>query len=169
MAVDLEVGLRAADYLARAVQRWPEDGELRWDYGSLLRFELAPLLSAGPRKTALLERAAPELEAAARMGAGPPWLGLVNANLLTQLGRAEQAIRHLELLVETLHDPAALKEIRARLAAMYAERDAALAAAREAPSAERDVPRRPRRLRADQIAHTGRAVRETRTRAQGVF
>ncbi|MET0340665.1 MAG: hypothetical protein ABW252_06670, partial [Polyangiales bacterium] len=79
--VSVDDGLRAAAYLARAVARWPDDGELRWDYGSLLRFELAPLLPPGAKKTALLEQAAPELEAAARLGAGPPWLGVVNANL----------------------------------------------------------------------------------------
>jgi hypothetical protein len=113
--VSHEDGLHAADYLARAVRRWPNDGELRWDYGSLLRFELAPMERDPVRKRALLERAAPQLEAAARLGAGPAWLALNSAELLNKLGRTEQAIRHLEELRSTVSDSAMQKEIDQKL------------------------------------------------------
>ena len=115
-AVSMEAGLAAADYLGRAVARWPNDGELHWEYGSLLRFELAPLEVDPLRKRALLERAAPHLEAAARLGAGPPWLALNSVDLLNKLGRTEQAIRHLEELQGTVQDEAVKKEIEERLA-----------------------------------------------------
>ncbi len=117
----LEEALRAADYLARAVKRWPNDGELRWDYGSLLRFELAPKTSDARQKRALLERAAPQLEAAARMGAGPAWLALNSAELLNKLGRTEQAIRHLEELRSTVSDLAVQTEIDQKLSVLRTE------------------------------------------------
>ncbi|HEX5655837.1 MAG TPA: hypothetical protein VFX59_01525 [Polyangiales bacterium] len=107
--------MHAASYLERAVKRWPDDGELRWDYGSLLRFELAPIERDPQRRQELLERAAPQLEAAARLGAGPPWLALNSAELLNKLGRTEQAIRHLEELRSTIGDPALLNDIDHKL------------------------------------------------------
>ncbi len=118
VAVSIDNGLRAASYLERAVKRWPNDGELHWDYGSLLRFELAPLETDRAKKQALLERAAPHLEAAARLGAGPPWLAINNVDLLNKLGRTEQAIRHLEELYGTVQDADVREEIERRLTAL---------------------------------------------------
>jgi len=115
-AVSMNDGLRAATYLERALERWPDDGELHWDYGSLLRFELAPLERDPAKKQRLLERAAPHLELAARRGAGPPWLALSSVSLLERLGRMEQAIRHLEELQGTVREPAVRAEIDQRLA-----------------------------------------------------
>lgn len=115
-AASIDDGLRAATYLERAVKRWPRDGELHWDYGSLLRFELAPLVTDRARKEQLLVRSAPHLQAAARLGAGPPWLGLNSVDLLNKLGRTEQAIRHLEELYGTVSDPQVKAEIEDRLA-----------------------------------------------------
>ena len=117
-AVDVDVGLRAATYLERALKRWPDDGELHWEYGSLLRFELAPLVEDEKRKRRLLERAAPHLEAAARLGAGPPWLAINSVDLLNKLGRTEQAIRHLEEVHATVRDESVKAEIEERLAAL---------------------------------------------------
>jgi len=115
VAVSLENGLRAARYLERATQRWPNDGQLQWDYGSLLRFELAPLEPDRAKKRSLLERAAPHLEAAARLGAGPPWLALNNAELLNKLGRTEQAIHQLEELRGTVQDEEVKRDIERKL------------------------------------------------------
>lgn len=113
--ITVDDGLRAASYLKRAVDRWPDDGELRWDYGSLLRFELAPLVQDKAMKRALLERAVPQLDAAARLGAGPPWLALNNAELLSKLGRTEQAIRRLEDLLLTVQSDQDKRDIEAQL------------------------------------------------------
>ena len=46
----IDDGLKALEYLERATKRWPNDGELHWRYGSVLRFELAPYLPPGPKK-----------------------------------------------------------------------------------------------------------------------
>ncbi len=115
-ALDVGVGVRASRYLERALRRWPSDGELHWEYGSLLRFELAPLEKDPAKKRGLLEHAAPHLEAAARLGAGPPWLAINSADLLNKLGRTEQAIRHLEELYATVQEPVVKEEIETRLA-----------------------------------------------------
>lgn len=132
VAVSIDSGLRAAGYLERAVKRWPHDGELRWDYGSLLRFELAPLETDPARKRALLEKAAPHLEAAARMGAGPPWLAINSVDLMNKLGRTEQAIRHLEELRHTVRDPQVKSEIEERLQGLRAQTYAEAARSAEA-------------------------------------
>jgi len=125
VAVTLENGLRAARYLERAVERWPSDGELHWDYGSLLRFELAPLEKDPAKKRDLLTRAAPHLETAARLGAGPPWLAINSVDLLNKLGRTEQAIRHLEELYATVQERVVREEIEQRLARLRSETYAA--------------------------------------------
>ena len=117
-AVDVEVGLRAAAYLERALERWPDDGTLQWDHGSLLRFELAPLEPDPARKRVLLERAAPSLAAAARLGAGPAWLALNSVQLLDRLGRTEQAARHIEEVLPTITDPGVKEVLTRRLHAL---------------------------------------------------
>lgn len=117
----LAEGLRGAQYLKRAIERWPNDGELHWDYGSLVRFTLAPLLSAGEEKDRLLGLAAPHLATAASLGAGPPWLALRSSALLERLGQTEAAIRHLEEVYGTVQDDRTKREIEARLAALRSQ------------------------------------------------
>lgn len=110
-----EDGLKGAKYLETALKRWPNDGELHWDYGSLLRFEIAPLMPAGAEKERVIALAAPHLAIAASLGAGPAWLALNSAGLLERLGQNEQAIRHLEEVYGTVQDEGTKKAIEARL------------------------------------------------------
>jgi tetratricopeptide (TPR) repeat protein len=114
-AVSVSDGLRAAGYLKRALARWPNDGELHWRYGSVLRFELAPLLPLGPEKERLIALATPHLAAAASLGAGPPWLALNSVSLLKRLGRTEEAIRHLEEVYGTVQDQPTKQRIEEEL------------------------------------------------------
>lgn len=114
-------GLRAANYLKRALERWPNDGELHWRYASVLRFELAPMLEEGPRKTHLMELSAPHLAIASSLGAGPPWLALNSAGLLERVGKKEQAIKHLEEVYGTVQDEATKRKIEERLSALRSE------------------------------------------------
>lgn len=113
--------MRGASYLERAIERWPGDGELHWEYGALLRFEVAPMLSPGEEKERLLVLAAPHLTTAARLGAGPPWLALNSATLLERLGQTEQAIRHLEEVFGTVQDERTKRQIAARLTALRSQ------------------------------------------------
>lgn len=116
-----EEGLRGADYLRRAVARWPQDGELHWDLGSFLKFELPPLTKDPKQKERLHEEAATHLHIAAIKGAGPPWLALNNSTLLTKLGRKEQAIRQLEEVYATVNDEQTRAAIAHRLAELRSE------------------------------------------------
>lgn len=118
--VSVETGLRAAEYMKRAVDRWPDDGDLQWEYGSLLRFELAPLVTDPVQKRALLERAAPHLETAASLGAGPSWLAINSVDLLNKLGRTEQAIRHMQEMHAIVPDGPVKEELAQRLGALRA-------------------------------------------------
>jgi hypothetical protein len=117
----LAEGLRGAEYLKRAIARWPSDGELHWDYGALLRFTLAPVTPAGAEKDRLLDLAAPHLATAASLGAGPPWLALRSSALLERLGHTEEAIRHLEGVYGTVQDDRTKRAIESRLAALRSE------------------------------------------------
>lgn len=118
----LEEALQGAEYLKRAVAIWPNDGELRWDLGSFLRFEVVPLVKNDPaRKDRLLAEAAPHLHIAGLKGAGPPWLALNNASLLTKLGKKEQAIRQLEEVYPTVNDDETREAIKQRLTQLRSE------------------------------------------------
>jgi len=120
---------RAIAFLERGVRRLPDDGELLWELGATLSYELPPLLDDPAAKRAAKQRGIPYLEAAARRGGGPPWLVLTNASQLERLGRTEQAIRHLEEMYATVRDEDTRAEIRAHLgrlrSAAYAEAFAA--------------------------------------------
>lgn len=113
--VSLVDGKRAATYLKRALQRWPNDGQLHWRYGSVLRFELAPLMPKGAEKERMIAEATPHLATAASLGAGPPWLALNSTSLLLRLGKTEQAIRHLEEVYGTVQDDMAKRGIEEEL------------------------------------------------------
>jgi tetratricopeptide (TPR) repeat protein len=119
--ISYDDGLRATSYLKRALARWPNDGELHWRYGSVLRFELAPLLEEGPKKERLIALSAPHLATAASLGAGPAWLSLNSAALLERVGKKEQAIRHLEEVYGTVQDDATKQRIEAQLASLRSQ------------------------------------------------
>lgn len=122
----LEEMQRGADYLRRAVQRWPDDGELRWDLGSYLRFEIAPHIKDDPNaKDRVLEEATMHLHVAGLKGAGPPWLALNNSTLLTRIGKKELAIRQLEEVYATVDDDATRADILIRLGELRSETYAA--------------------------------------------
>jgi tetratricopeptide (TPR) repeat protein len=118
---DLDEVLSAVAYLRRAVKRWPNDGELAWDLGSTLRFEVVPHVTDAALKEKLEAEAADFLSTAALLGAGPPWLALNSSTLLTKLGKKEQAIRHLEEVYGTVQDPETKAQIAERLASLRSQ------------------------------------------------
>jgi hypothetical protein len=121
MEVSYKDGLRATGYLKRALARWPNDGELHWRYGSVLRFELAPLLEEGPEKERLINLSAPHLATAASLGAGPAWLALNSSALLARVGKKEQSIRHLEEVYGTVQDDLTKQRIEEQLRSLRSE------------------------------------------------
>jgi tetratricopeptide (TPR) repeat protein len=108
----------AIKYLERGIRLFPNDGELAWDLGANYVYELAPILTDHAEKVEARKLGIPYLQAAALRGAGPRWLGLTNATQLIELGRTEQAIRHLEALYSTITNPDTREEIEDRLAAL---------------------------------------------------
>jgi hypothetical protein len=115
--------------LERAVAKWPEDGELAWELGATLSYELAPLLEGEEKERAQL-LGAEHLAAAARLGAGPEWLVFTNATMLRRLGHTEQAIRHLEEMYSVVRDPETRAQIETEIAVLRSA--AAAEALREA-------------------------------------
>ena len=83
------------EFLRRGVERFPNDGELKWDLGTTLMYELARHLE-GEEKEVVRREATEQMVAAARLGAGPPYLALTNATQLLRQGELDTAIRHLE-------------------------------------------------------------------------
>jgi hypothetical protein len=103
---------RAVDIMERGLTRFPDDGELAWDIGATLAFELPPLLD-DPEDDADAHRdAAPYLMMAARLGAAPEWMALTNASMLSHLGQVETAAQHLEEMYAMTRD----EGTRARIA-----------------------------------------------------
>jgi len=119
-AVTVDDIRRGIDYLERAVVRFPEDGELAWDLGASLFHELGPHLE-GAEKAEVRRKGLTHMQAAARMGAGPPWLVLANANQLLELGETEQAIRHLEEMYLSVSEPELRENIAAQLSRLRSE------------------------------------------------
>ncbi len=116
---------RAVDFLDRGARRFPDDGEMAWDLGASITYELIPRVDDPEEKERLRLRGVEHLQVAARLGAGPDWLALTNATELRRLGHTEQAARHLEEIYVTVSDPHTKEllenEIRALRGAAHAE------------------------------------------------
>jgi hypothetical protein len=114
---------RAVNVLRRGVERFPDDGELAWDAGATIAYELLPnLADDDPRRESLASEGTEHMMNAARLGAGPDWLVITNASALRELGEKDRELRHLEEMYALVRDPAVKQEIEIRLSQL---RDAA--------------------------------------------
>lgn len=110
-----EDGWRAIELMERGASLFPGDGDLAWDLGAALAFEMPVVLRDRAEIDRARERAAPHLMAAVRLGSAPEWAALSNASMLVDLGRTEQAARHLEEMYAAVRDPTVRDEIAARI------------------------------------------------------
>jgi len=117
---------RAIGVLRRGVERFPNDGDLAWDAGATIIYELLPNLPKDDPDRERLEAEGNEyMMSAARLGAGPPWLVLTNASSLRKLGEKDRELRHLEEVYALIRDPTVKAQVEARLSQLrdqaYAE------------------------------------------------
>ncbi len=117
---------RAIDVLRRGVERFPDDGELAWDAGATITYELLPNLPKDdPDREHLEAEGNDYMMTAARLGAGPPWLVLTNASSLRKLGEKDLELRHLEEVYALVRDPTVKSQIEVRISQLrdqaYAE------------------------------------------------
>ncbi len=113
---------RAIDVLRRGIERFPNDGQLAWDAGATIAYELLPNLPKDDPSRERLEAEANEhMMAAARLGAGPDWLVITNATALRKLGEKERELRHLEEMYALVRDPKVQAEIEVRLSQLRDE------------------------------------------------
>ena len=117
---------RAIDVLRRGVERFPDDGELAWDAGATITYELLPKLAKDdPSRERLSAEGNEYMMAAARLGAGPEWLVITNASSLRKLGERDRELRHLEEMYAIIRDPTVRAQIEKRLSQLrdqaYAE------------------------------------------------
>jgi tetratricopeptide (TPR) repeat protein len=113
---------RAIDVLRRGVARFPDDGQLAWDAGATIMYELLPHLPKDdPDRERLRTEGNEHMMAAARLGAGPDWLVITNATALRKLGEKERELRHLEEMYALVRDPAVKAQIRIRLSQLQDE------------------------------------------------
>lgn len=113
---------RAVDVLRRGVTRFPEDGELAWDAGATIIYELVPNLPKDdPAREELKAEGNEHMMAAARLGAGPDWLVITNATSLRKLGKKDRELRHLEEMYALVRDPEVKAQIEIRLAQLRSE------------------------------------------------
>ncbi len=109
---------RAVAIMEEGVERFPDNGQLAWDLGAALAFELPPLLEEPADRDEARSRAMPHLLRAVRLGSAPQWMALANSSMLTQLGRTEQAARHLEEMYGYVDDPDMRASIAERIAVL---------------------------------------------------
>lgn len=124
---------RSVEFMKRGARLFPENGELAWDIGAALVFELVPLLEDEEAMDRARERGMPWLMAAARRGAAPDWVVLSNASILARIGRTDQAARHLEEMYLTVEDPTTRQQIADRIRELRdrAQAEALMASMRE--------------------------------------
>lgn len=129
-AADVE---RAVRLMERGHELFPRDGELAWNIGATLAYELPAYLTDAAAREDAKRRAQPYLEAAAQLGAGPDWLVLTNATQDVRLGERSRAIAHLEAMYSVVRDPDVKAQILAQLASLRSAEEAAAfdAAARD--------------------------------------
>jgi len=107
---------RSIDVLRRGVERFPDDGELAWDAGATITYELLPNLPKDdPDRERLESEGNDYMMTAARLGAGPAWLVLTNATSLRKLGKRDRELRHLEEMYAVVRDPKVKAQIEIRL------------------------------------------------------
>ena len=113
---------RAIDVLRRGAERFPSDGELAWEAGATIDYELLPHLPKDdPNRERLKEEANDYMMAAARLGAGPAWLVMTNATSLRKLGQTDRELRHLEEMYAIIRDPKVKAQIEIRLSELRNE------------------------------------------------
>jgi hypothetical protein len=117
---------RSIDVLRRGVERFPSDGELAWDAGATITYELLPNLPKDdPNRERLEAEGNDYMMSAARLGTGPAWLVLTNATSLRKLGETDRELRHLEEMYAVIRDPNVKAQIEHRLSQLrdraYAE------------------------------------------------
>lgn len=130
----------AVELLRTAARRFPDDGEVAWELGATLRYEIAPLVRDPALRRTLEQEASEHLAVAARLGAGPPWLALTSTQELTRLGELERARAHLRALIPVVGDDDLRAELLAQLEGLDGAADAE--ALRATLDAERDAARR---------------------------
>jgi tetratricopeptide (TPR) repeat protein len=106
---------RAIAYLERGVRIFPDDGDLAWELGSRLNYELAPRIEDPVEKAAIKRRGLANIQAASRLGALPDWYVLASASQLERLGEIEQAVQHLEEMYASIEDAGVRERIEERL------------------------------------------------------
>lgn len=113
---------QAIDVLRRGVERFPEDGQLAWDAGATIMYELLPHLPKDdPDRERLRTEGTEHMMAAARLGAGPDWLVITNASALRKLGEKERELHHLEEMYAMVRDPVVKGQIEVRLSQLRDE------------------------------------------------
>jgi len=113
---------RAIDVLRRGVERFPEDGQLAWDAGATIMYELLPHRPKDdPDRERLRTEGTEHMMAAARLGAGPDWLVITNASALRKLGEKERELHHLEEMYAMVRDPVVKGQIEVRLSQLRDE------------------------------------------------
>lgn len=107
---------RAIDVLRRGAERFPNDGDLAWDAGATITYDLLPHLPKDdPAREQLKAEGNEYMMAAARLGAGPDWLVMTNATSLRKLGQTDRELRHLEEMYAMVRDPDVKAQIEIRL------------------------------------------------------
>lgn len=136
---------RALALMERGAERFPDDGQLAWDLGAALAFELPVILEDPSARDEARARAAPHLMRAVRLGAAPEWVTLAGAALLSRIGRTHQAIRHLEQMHPLVEDPETRRQIEDRIGQLraYAREQGLEAPLRELEEAQRRLEERP--------------------------
>lgn len=132
---------RAAEYLAIGLGFFPGDGELHFQRGATLAFELSPRLPRDSDERRQVRAAAAEhFRKSTALGEGPEWMALMTASMLTEAGRPDAAIETLRDGLVRAENPEFRERIQQRLIDMlriHPSDDRGLAGMQELEAARR--------------------------------
>lgn len=111
---------RVAEYVREGARRFPNDGDLAWNAGATLAYELS-LHEEGEERERLIAEAQPYFARAVELGAAPPWMALGTASRLAGLGETERAIEQLLRVIPSVDDEEMREALIARLGELRAE------------------------------------------------
>jgi len=111
----------AVRYLENGMRLFPNDGALAWNLGATYAYELVQGELDPAKRLQFKVKGHEYIRVAVLRGAAPDWVAAQTARHFAQLGRKEEAVRHLREVLATVTDPKAKADLEVQLVRLEGE------------------------------------------------